>query len=222
MTAEMTPTSRDREIGIGGTIARITIGGILLGSVVIGHTRTFHPLPWVVGLLVLPAIALLWQQIRTRYTPGRIQATGPVAHLLNISVFLALYLTPYYAPAIGFTSDAALLFYGASMLLAAARGYAGCEVLAISNAVLRRNDQIGCLVGAGGVLAAARLQPWRPWILGASAVFLALGFWSAYRRQTALVDGQVCRVKASRTIRATLWVAAVLTVAVAVLPPVLS
>jgi hypothetical protein len=44
------------------------------------------------------------------------------------------------------TSDAALLFYGASMLLAAARGYAGCEVLAVSNWLLRRDDQVGCLV----------------------------------------------------------------------------
>jgi hypothetical protein len=32
------------------------------------------------------------------------------------------------------------------MLLAAARGYAGCEVLAISNWLLDRDDQIGCLV----------------------------------------------------------------------------
>jgi hypothetical protein len=31
-------------------------------------------------------------------------------------------------------------------------------------------------LGAGGVLAAARLQPWRPWLLAASAVFLAFGF----------------------------------------------
>ncbi len=72
------------------------------------------------------------------------------------------------------------------------------------------------VLGAGGVLAAARLQPWRPWLLAASAVFLALGFWSAYRRRTAVVDGQVCRVKTSRTVRTTLWVAAALTVAVAV------
>jgi hypothetical protein len=42
------------------------------------------------------------------------------------------------------TSDATLLFYGASMWLAAARGYAGCEVLAVSNWLLRRDDQIGC------------------------------------------------------------------------------
>ena len=67
-----------------------------------------------------------------------------------------------------------------------------------------------------GVLAAARLQPWRPWLLGASAAFLALGFWSAYRNRTAVIDGQVCRMKSSRTIRITLWVAAVLTVVVAV------
>jgi hypothetical protein len=40
----------------------------------------------------------------------------------------------------------AVLLYGASMLLAAVRGYGGCEVLAVSNWVLRRNDQVGCLV----------------------------------------------------------------------------
>jgi hypothetical protein len=38
------------------------------------------------------------------------------------------------------------LFYGSSMLLAAARGYAGCEVPAASNWVLRRDDQVGCVL----------------------------------------------------------------------------
>ncbi|MGH9117667.1 MAG: hypothetical protein ACRD0A_07245 [Acidimicrobiales bacterium] len=61
------------------------------------------------------------------------EATGPLAHLVNVAVFAALYLTPSYAPALSVTSDAALLFYGISMLLAAVRGYAGCEVLAVSN-----------------------------------------------------------------------------------------
>jgi hypothetical protein len=61
-------------------------------------------------------------------------------------VFAALYATPWYAPGLSFTSDATLLFYGASMLLAAARGYAGCEVLAVSNWLLRRDDQVGCVV----------------------------------------------------------------------------
>jgi hypothetical protein len=61
-------------------------------------------------------------------------------------VFTALVLTPVYAPPLSFTSNAALVFYGASLLLAAARGYGGCEVLAISNWLLRRDDQVGCLV----------------------------------------------------------------------------
>ena len=39
-----------------------------------------------------------------------------------------------------------LIFYGASMLLAAARGYAGCEILAIHNWVTRRDDRMACPV----------------------------------------------------------------------------
>jgi hypothetical protein len=34
------------------------------------------------------------------------------------------------------------------MLLAAARGYAGCEVLAVFNWLLRRDDQVGCVLFA--------------------------------------------------------------------------
>jgi hypothetical protein len=68
--------------------------------------------------------------------------------VLNAAVFAALYATPWYAPPLGFTSDAALIFYGASLLLAAARGYAGCEVLAVPNWLLRRDDQVGCVVFA--------------------------------------------------------------------------
>ena len=49
-------------------------------------------------------------------------------------------------PILWFTSDALLAFYGMSMLLAAVRGYAGCEVLAVSNWLLGRDDQLGCLV----------------------------------------------------------------------------
>lgn len=71
-------------------------------------------------------------------------------------------------------------------------------------------------LGAGGVLAAARLQPWRPWLLTAAALFLAVGFWSAYRQRTTTIDGQTCRIKTSRTVRTTLWLATILTIAVAV------
>ena len=59
-------------------------------------------------------------------------------------MFFTLYGTTWYAPPLEATNDAALIFYGASVLLAAARGYAGCEVLAASNWLLRRVDQVGC------------------------------------------------------------------------------
>jgi len=59
---------------------------------------------------------------------------------------LPLYLTPIDLPVLAITSDAALIFYGSSMLLAAVRGYRGCELLAVSNWVLGRDDQIGCVV----------------------------------------------------------------------------
>jgi hypothetical protein len=133
-------TRRPRGIGPGGTAARVVVGALLLGSVVWGHlARGFHLSAWVLGLLGFPAVLLAWQWLRARRTPTQLRATGPVAHALNLAVFLALYL-------VEFTSDAALIFYGVSMLLAALRGYAGCEVLAVSNWLLRRDDQVGCAV----------------------------------------------------------------------------
>jgi hypothetical protein len=78
----------------------------------------------------------------------QLQATGPIPHLITLGAFMALTLIPEYNRAIDVTGDAAVVFLGASMLLAAARGYAGCEVLAISNWLLRRDDQVGCIVFA--------------------------------------------------------------------------
>ena len=85
-------------------------------------------------------------RLRSRWWPGRLQATGAVATAVNCAVGVAVYLIGWFVPPLWFTSDAVLVFYGASMLLAAARGDAGCEVLAISNWLLRRDDQLGCVV----------------------------------------------------------------------------
>jgi len=132
------PAAQRRGIGPLGTVARVAVGLVLLGSVVLGHlARGFHPSSWVLGLLGFPALLLALQWLRARRTPTRLEATGPISHAANLVVFLVLYLLEP-------TSDAAPLFYGASMWLAAARGYAGCEVLAVSNWLLGRDDQVGC------------------------------------------------------------------------------
>jgi hypothetical protein len=144
-----------RHIGPIGTTARVVLGvflvgyGLLGGTLVVshGHWRTGFEAPGVVlGLIGFPALLLVWQWMRARRDATRFEATGPVGTAINMAVFLALFLTPWYAPAFSFTSDAAVVFYGASMLLAAVRGYGGCEVLAVSNWVLGRDDQVGCFV----------------------------------------------------------------------------
>ena len=144
ITEQLMPAQR-RAIGLLGTLARLAVSGWMLASVI----AAFHLDEWyepVLGLLVFPAILLLGQWLRLRYTSTPLRATGLVGYLVNLAIFLALYLTPRYFPPLAFTSDAVVYFYGASMLLAAVRGYAGCEVLAVSNWLLRRDDQVGCVV----------------------------------------------------------------------------
>lgn len=125
-----------RAIGPAGTTARLVVGSALVAVLLTGPVR---PAAWLLGLLGLPALTLAAH-------PRPLRAIGPVPSVVNIGVFFALFLTPWYAPVLAVSSNAAQLFYGAAMLLAAARGYAGCEVLAVSNWLLRRDDQIGCLL----------------------------------------------------------------------------
>ncbi len=134
-----------RQIGMIGTTARVIIGAGLTGSVLYGHLvrGPFRPLPWIIGLLVFPAIFLTWQWARARRNPSRFEANGPIASTINVVIFFYCLLWP--PSPLAFMSDAVLLFYGVSMLVAALRGYGGCESLAISNWLLRRDDQLGCL-----------------------------------------------------------------------------
>jgi hypothetical protein len=102
---------------------------------------------WLIGLAVLPTLTIIWQRWRAGRHPERlVWLSGPIGHPATFAVFTALYLTSWYAPAVSALSDAALIFYGTTMLVAASRGYAGCEVLAISNWVLGRDDQACCLL----------------------------------------------------------------------------
>jgi hypothetical protein len=151
----MAANARRRQIGGIGTAARIVLGLVFLVlgvtaariSVIHGQVRFgFDALSVAIGLVGFPAVVLAWQWFRARIAPTRLQATGPVSSALNMLVLLALLLTPLYARPLSFTSNSAFVFYGASMLLAALRGYSGCEVTAISNWVLGRDDQVGCLV----------------------------------------------------------------------------
>lgn len=132
------PTNwRGRAIGTVGTMARLIVGLAFIALAFLTGEFELYSLP--LGLVGFPAVVLLLQWLRARWAPGRLQATGSLGFCLNILIAVPFFIFSY-------TQAAAFLFYGASMLLAAARGYAGCEVTAISNWLLRRDDQVGCMI----------------------------------------------------------------------------
>jgi hypothetical protein len=73
-------------------------------------------------------------------------------------LFVAMLTLPEHVPALWFTADTALLFYGSAMLLGAGLDQLDCEVLALSNRLLRRDDRLGCMIFAPFDLRDRRLQ----------------------------------------------------------------
>ena len=161
---------RGRHIGPIGTTARVVIGGLMLVfganggkfEYIHGHWQpSVNPAALVIGLLAFPAVLITWQWMRLRRDQTRLEATGPLASAINIIGF-AILIAVSFVPAISYVGYAAFVFYGASMLLATIRGYAGCEVLAVSNWLLHRDDQIGCLVLSPLDQLEQRLRQGRP------------------------------------------------------------
>jgi len=138
-----------KDIGPIGTMARIGLGLGFVGSVVLGQLVTrLAPDTWALGLIGFSALVLAWHWWRIHRNLAPFHDTSPLSFALSVALPLALYLSWWYAPAFSVTSDAAFLFVGSSMVLAGLRGYAGCEMLAFSNWLLRRDDQVGCVVFA--------------------------------------------------------------------------
>ena len=138
-TADRRPAT-GRPIGPIGTLARVAVGALALGKPLLAGAD--GGLQWheaALGLLLVPAALLFVQLVRARLNPAPFNAAGPVGVVLITTVGLVL-------ANIDFTSDATFLFLGGSMLLAAVRGYAGCEVMAVGNWLLRRNDKVGCIL----------------------------------------------------------------------------
>jgi hypothetical protein len=77
--------------------------------------------------------------------PHRLQATGLVANVANIAVFLALYLTPGYAPALAVTSDAASSSTAPRCCWPPPR-LRRLRGPGVSNWLLGRDDQISCML----------------------------------------------------------------------------
>jgi hypothetical protein len=130
---------KHRRIGPVGTAARVAAGlGLLyLAGAVEGGAWDVSWYDPLVAFIALPGAMIALGLIARRYATGPVQLTGALGHVLNVVVIVALVANPY-------TAGGAVLFYGATMLIAAWRGQRGCESTVVSNLTLRRDDQIGC------------------------------------------------------------------------------
>jgi len=140
VTAVRVARNQRRAIGPIGTAARI--GLALFVGFAFYQVWSAGELQWhtpVLGFAVFPAmtvlVAVTWQRLRQTPIPGN----GPWGIVINHAIIFGLVAVP-------FTSLAAGLFYSASALLAVVRDYKGCEVVAISNTLLRRHDEVGCFL----------------------------------------------------------------------------
>jgi hypothetical protein len=144
----------ERKIGALGTGIRLVVASILI--VVPIMMAGFAPWDLIGALVVFPLMAvgidrLLTDGIKRVGPPALSARSSGLAAIwyLNVAVLvlvlaLAIGLT-YVTPIDG---GAIWLFFGLSMFLAAARGDAGCEVLALENALTGRRDPVGCIAFA--------------------------------------------------------------------------
>ena len=129
-----------RSIGPIGTASRVLVG-LILFSIGVAYAISGSSAWWQLslGLVGFPVLTTLFQLAHFRLTRSSLHETGSLASCINCAAVIALLLAwP--------TRNATLIFLGAAMLLSAVRGYCGCETLAVSNWLLGRDDQVGCLV----------------------------------------------------------------------------
>ena len=148
-----------RAIGPAGIAARVAVGITLVALALIW--RTPHWLDFLLGLVVLPGVAIGLLAWRARHNPATLNATGPAGHVANAIVFAPLFILPA-------TAGGAMLFYGSSMLVAAARRSGGCEVTVIANTALGRDDQVGCILFAPIDLTESAIHRDRRGVLGST------------------------------------------------------
>jgi hypothetical protein len=141
-----------RRIGTIGTASRVVVGlGLLYLALLDGLSWGLTWREAVLGLALFPAVMVAIGLAARRFAGRPVHFMGPLGLALNTAVIVALFLFDY-------TADAAALFYGATMFVAAWRAQPGCEATVLSNWILRRDDQIGCPTFAPIDEAEARLS----------------------------------------------------------------
>ncbi len=140
---------RNRSIGIIGTLGRFILAPVLIyfgfnsPLEYIANSTSIGLLPGflddlLIGIIILPLIMIIGQMLWKAIKNEPLRATGSMELAVNIIITVALFYTPLH--------HAMWFFLGSSLLVAPIRGYAGCEIMAISNWITGRNDQVGCVL----------------------------------------------------------------------------
>lgn len=96
-----------------------------------------------------------------------------------------------------------------------ALGASGAALTAAVATLCCAGPAVVAIIGAGGALTAAKLEPFRPYLLTGAVAMLGLGFWRAYRPSRG---GATCSVRSGRVVRSALWLAAFITLASMIAP----
>jgi hypothetical protein len=129
---------KSRRIGPVGTTTRlVAAAGLLYLAFFDGASWGLEWYDAAVGIALLPAAVISFGLVARRYTSSPVRFTGSAGTTANCLLLVGLAVNPY-------TVGGAALFYGATLLVAAWRGQPGCEATVLSNAILGRDDQIGC------------------------------------------------------------------------------
>lgn len=139
-----------RRIGPAGSLARMLGGFAAIGLPIALHGLSTSEA--AIALVALPVVAsiagpaIVWTLAHT--APSALRWRHWICSAPGCLLILVLSLANSGLVALTGSNRSVTLwvFLGASMLLAAVRGDAGCEVLAIPNLVTGRQDQIGCLI----------------------------------------------------------------------------
>lgn len=104
--------------------------------------------------------------------------------------------------------------------LKAALPAGGGVLAAVASALCCAGPLLAVTVGVSGAGLAATFEPWRPWFLGATVLFIAVGFVLLDREERkACEPDKVCADPGvRRTMRVTLWVATGLAALLATYP----
>jgi hypothetical protein len=79
-------------IGPVGVAARIAVGLVFMAAALWWRDPNWADV--VVGLVVLPAVAVGLLGWRARRRPDRLEAISPAAHCLNVALFMPLFFIP--------------------------------------------------------------------------------------------------------------------------------